>query len=192
MALTDDATFDWVQYKVADFTPEEGGAFPYVLLSVIQSTPITCQQQYLGRNSDSSSSTKHPKPRVWVQGGVHGNEPAGDLCARSRNGPGRGSTCCCCCRATTRTALPTYFQCALARNLNPNRERTKLAHRMSRGHERLLSAFVPHVTVDVYEFIRNKALVFVALEPENVDSYVRFNLVLVREDDEYPSFRIPR
>lgn len=39
---------------------------------------------------------------------------------------------------------------------------------------------------------KNAALAFVALEPENVDSYVRFNLVPVQEGDEYPIFRIPR
>lgn len=39
---------------------------------------------------------------------------------------------------------------------------------------------------------KNAALAFVALEPENVDSYVRFNLIPVEVGDEYPIFRIPR
>ncbi len=39
---------------------------------------------------------------------------------------------------------------------------------------------------------KNAAFAFVALEPENVDSYVRFNLIPVEVGDEYPIFRIPR
>lgn len=44
-------------FDKANFTSEEGNSFPYVLLS----TP---------------SETE--KLRVWIQGSVHGNEPAGD------------------------------------------------------------------------------------------------------------------
>jgi hypothetical protein len=36
---------------------------------------------------------------------------------------------------------------------------------------------------------KNAALAFVTLEPENVDSYVRFNLIPVQTGDEYPIFR---
>lgn len=39
---------------------------------------------------------------------------------------------------------------------------------------------------------KNAAFAFVALEPENVDSYVRFNLIPAEVRDEYPIFRIPR
>lgn len=37
---------------------------------------------------------------------------------------------------------------------------------------------------------KNAALVFVTLEPENIDSYVRFNLIPVQTGDEYPIFRV--
>lgn len=37
---------------------------------------------------------------------------------------------------------------------------------------------------------RNAALAFVALEPENIDSYVAFNIIPVEEGDEYPVFRL--
>lgn len=37
---------------------------------------------------------------------------------------------------------------------------------------------------------RNAALAFVALEPENIDSYVAFNIVPVEEGDEYPVYRL--
>jgi hypothetical protein len=37
---------------------------------------------------------------------------------------------------------------------------------------------------------KNAALAFVTLEPENIDSYVRFNLITVQIGDEYPIFRV--
>jgi hypothetical protein len=37
---------------------------------------------------------------------------------------------------------------------------------------------------------RNAALAFVALEPENIDSYVAFNIIPVGEGDEYPVYRV--
>lgn len=37
---------------------------------------------------------------------------------------------------------------------------------------------------------KNAALAFIALEPENIDSYVSFNIVPVGEGDEYPIFRV--
>ena len=37
---------------------------------------------------------------------------------------------------------------------------------------------------------RNAALAFIALEPENSDSYVSFNIIPVERGDEYPIFRV--
>ncbi|KAL2753266.1 hypothetical protein ACRALDRAFT_1083065 [Sodiomyces alcalophilus JCM 7366] len=37
---------------------------------------------------------------------------------------------------------------------------------------------------------RNAAIAFVALEPENIDSYVSFNIIPVKPGDEYPVFRV--
>jgi hypothetical protein len=39
---------------------------------------------------------------------------------------------------------------------------------------------------------KNAALAFIALEPENIDSYVTFNIIPVEAGAEYPIFRIPR
>ncbi|KAF5678696.1 carboxypeptidase 2 [Fusarium heterosporum] len=39
---------------------------------------------------------------------------------------------------------------------------------------------------------QNAALAFIALEPENIDSYVTFNIIPVKAGMEYPIFRIPR
>ncbi|KAI0179539.1 Zn-dependent exopeptidase [Hypoxylon sp. FL1284] len=153
---TDDATLDsfvrsiaerndWVQYKIADYTSEEGRPFPYVVLSSLS----------------SEGGEETPKLRVWIQGGVHGNEPAGDQAVLALLGkldadPEWREALL---ERLVITLLPrynpdgvAYFQRALATNLDPNREHTKLSRAMSRGHKRLLSRFAPHVTVDMHEF----------------------------------------
>lgn len=37
---------------------------------------------------------------------------------------------------------------------------------------------------------KNAALAFIALEPENIDSYVTFNYIPLETGDEYPIFRV--
>ncbi|TLD11936.1 hypothetical protein PspLS_11336 [Pyricularia sp. CBS 133598] len=39
---------------------------------------------------------------------------------------------------------------------------------------------------------KNAALAFIALEPENIDSYVTFNIIPLKVGEEYPIFRIPK
>jgi murein tripeptide amidase MpaA len=53
-----------MSYRVADFVSEEGKEFPYVYLSNQANTST------IGGNEGNL--------RVWIQGSVHGNEPAGD------------------------------------------------------------------------------------------------------------------
>jgi hypothetical protein len=53
----------WMTFKVADFVSEEGNPFPYV---------------YLSTSRNASTMVPSRKLRVWIQGSVHGNEPAGD------------------------------------------------------------------------------------------------------------------
>lgn len=55
---------DWLNYHVADFLSEEGRSFPYVFLT-------EDSQGIVAANASS-------KLRVYLQGGIHGNEPAGD------------------------------------------------------------------------------------------------------------------
>ncbi|KAI0540548.1 carboxypeptidase [Xylaria digitata] len=154
---TDDATLDnflrsisdrndWVGYHVADFTSEEGRLFPYV---------------YLSKESQASRDENSQKLRVWIQGGVHGNEPAGDQAVLALLGK---------LDANETWATPilermdillfprynpdgvSYFQRELSSNLDPNREHTKLARHQSREIKQLLSSFSPHITVDMHEF----------------------------------------
>ncbi|KAI0505971.1 carboxypeptidase [Xylaria bambusicola] len=137
---------DWVHYHVAGFTSEEGRPFPYV---------------YLSKEPLESSNGNTPKLRVWIQGGVHGNEPAGDQAVLALLGKLDANE-------TWATSLldrmdimlfprynpdgVSYFQRDLASNLDPNREHTKLARHQSREIKQLLSSFSPHIAVDMHEF----------------------------------------
>lgn len=56
-------------------------------------------------------------------------------------------------------------------------------------------AFEKHIELPAGSFRvssrqRNAALAFVALEPENIDSFAAFNIIPVEEGDEYPIFRV--
>lgn len=53
----------WASFDVAPFLSEEGETFPYL---------------YLSTSPNSSVGHATGKLRVWIQGSVHGNEPAGD------------------------------------------------------------------------------------------------------------------
>jgi murein tripeptide amidase MpaA len=53
-----------MSFRVADFVSEEGKKFPYVYLS--------------NKANASTADGDKNKLRIWIQGSVHGNEPAGD------------------------------------------------------------------------------------------------------------------
>lgn len=53
-----------MSFKEADFLSEEGKTFPYVYLSTSPNA--------------SAAGYDTGKLKVWIQGSVHGNEPAGD------------------------------------------------------------------------------------------------------------------
>ena len=68
----------WITYHPTEYLSEEGRSFPYIYLSTssqpwTSSEPWYTSQPWSERNNDTRS-----KVRVWLQGGVHGNEPAGD------------------------------------------------------------------------------------------------------------------
>ncbi|KAI1109285.1 carboxypeptidase [Nemania sp. NC0429] len=154
---TDDATLDkflrsiserndWVHYHQADFTSEEGRAFPYV---------------YLSQESRERGDRNAQKLRVWIQGGVHGNEPAGDQAVLALLGKldANETWAASLLQRMDIILFPrynpdgvSYFQRDMASNLDPNREHTKLARAPSRAIKRLLSSFSPHIAVDMHEF----------------------------------------
>lgn len=136
-----------MHYHQADFTSEEGRAFPYVYLSQQPPEP--------GINKNAQ------KLRVWIQGGVHGNEPAGDQAVLALLGKldANETWTASLLQRMDIILFPrynpdgvSYFQRDLASNLDPNREHTKLARPQSRAIKQLLSSFSPHITVDMHEF----------------------------------------
>lgn len=58
----------------------------------------------------------------------------------------------------------------------------------SEGFEREIVLPAGSFKVDTKQ--KNAALAFVALEPENIDSFVSFNVIPLDQGDEYPIFRI--
>ncbi|KAF1942329.1 Zn-dependent exopeptidase [Clathrospora elynae] len=138
----------WMSYKVADFLSEEGKKFPYVYLS---STP----------SNASAGNLTSSKLRVWIQGSVHGNEPAGDQATLALLGamsadPSWAATFL---SKMDMLILPrynpdgnAYFQRTLASNFDPNRDHTKLARQQTRNIKTWFSAFSPHVAIDMHEY----------------------------------------
>ncbi|KAK7986872.1 hypothetical protein PG988_001860 [Apiospora saccharicola] len=143
-------TNDWMSYQPADFLSEEGRTIPYVFLS--QPRP---------QNSSSSTSQKKNKLRVYLQGAIHGNEPAADqsiLALLGKMNANQTWTASLLEKMDIKI-LPrynvdgvAYFQRQLAVNLDPNREHIKLMREQSRGIKRVVSEYSPHISIDMHEF----------------------------------------
>jgi hypothetical protein len=138
----------WMTYDVADFLSEEGKTFPYVYLSTSAS------------NASTGYATSG-KLRVWIQGSVHGNEPAGDeatlaLLGAMDSDPEWAASFL---EKMDIIVLPrynpdgnAYFQRTLATNFDPNRDHTKLARQQTRDIKTWFSSFSPHVAIDMHEY----------------------------------------
>jgi predicted deacylase len=134
---------DYMTYHTANFTSEEFRSFPYVKLSTAK-----------GRRRSN-------KLRIWVQGSVHGNEPAGDesllaLLGKFDNDPEWAAKIL---KDIDIVIMPRYnpdgnyyFQRALASNIDPNRDHIKLARQQTRDIKKLFSEFAPHVAIDMHEY----------------------------------------
>lgn len=135
-------------YDIADFLSEEGKTFPYIYLS---SSPL----------NTSTSRIASGKLRVWIQGSVHGNEPAGDeatlalLGAMDKNSSWAASFL----EEMDIIVFPrynpdgnAYFQRTLATNFDPNRDHTKLARQQTRDIKKWFSNFSPHIAIDMHEY----------------------------------------
>lgn len=135
-------------YGTADYQSEEGRGFPYLFLSA--------STQSLTSSTNSSS-----KLRVWIQGAVHGNEPAGDqsLLALVGKMDANQTWAQSILETMDILVLPrynpdgvAYFQRTLASNLDPNRDHVKLARQQTRDIKTSFSKFAPHIAVDMHEF----------------------------------------
>ncbi|KAM0328738.1 hypothetical protein ACHAQA_005151 [Verticillium albo-atrum] len=158
---TDDATLDffirnltehnsWINYHVAPFLSEEGRAFPYLFLSTSQ---------------DASAANSSDKLRVYIQGAIHGNEPAGDqgILALLGKLDANQTWAAHLLERLDILVLPrynpdgvAYFQRELATNIDPNREHTKLVRQQSRDIKKLISAFNAHVVIDMHEYTASR------------------------------------
>ncbi|KAK1961787.1 carboxypeptidase [Colletotrichum sublineola] len=138
---------EWMAYNKANFTSEEGRPFPYLYLSSTK----------LSRRASNSTG----KVRVWLQGAVHGNEPAADqsllalLGALDANQTWAASLL----EKLDIVILPRYnpdgvfyFQRTLSTNYDPNRDHVKLARKQTRDIKTLFGEFSPHVAVDMHEY----------------------------------------
>ncbi|EOA84367.1 hypothetical protein ACJQWK_00925 [Exserohilum turcicum] len=136
----------WMTYNTAPFLSEEGHSFPYM---------------YLSTNNSTTSTPSTSKLKLWIQGSVHGNEPAGDeatlalLGALSAN-PAWASSFLA---SLDILVLPrynpdgnAYFQRTLATNYDPNRDHTKLARQQTRELKTWFSAYAPHIALDMHEY----------------------------------------
>ncbi|KAF5662538.1 carboxypeptidase 2 [Fusarium heterosporum] len=134
---------EYMSYQTANFTSEEHRSFPFVKLSV------------------SKSAKTSDKVRIWIQGAVHGNEPAGDqsllaLLGKFDKNPKWAAKVL---KNVDIVILPRYnpdgvyyFQRVLAVNLDPNRDHTKLARQQTRDIKQLFNEFSPHVAIDMHEY----------------------------------------
>jgi hypothetical protein len=138
---------DYMTYYSANFTSEEHRSFPYVHLSTGSS--------YRPRDRGSS------KVRIWIQGGVHGNEPAGDEATQALLGKFDADPewAASVLAKAELLVLPRYnpdgefyFQRTLPTNFDPNRDHIKLARQQTRDIKSLFAAYNPHVVVDMHEY----------------------------------------
>lgn len=133
---------EWMTYQPAEYQSEEGRTFDYVYLS-------------------NSSFSQDSKVRVWIQGAVHGNEPAGDQAVLAFLGKLDANQTWAqeLLSKLDIAVLPrynpdgvSYFQRTFATNYDPNRDHTKLARQQTRDIKKTFNDFAPHVATDLHEY----------------------------------------
>lgn len=146
----------WMTYHNPTWQSEEGRSLPYVYLCSSEQDEIL--QSY-------ANSTKPEKLRIWLQGGVHGNEPAGDQAVLALLGKMDANQTWAAeiLEKVDILALPrynpdgvAYFQRYLAGSFDPNRDHTKMARQQTRDIKKLVMNFAPHVGVDLHEYTASR------------------------------------
>ncbi|KAH6661500.1 carboxypeptidase 2 [Plectosphaerella plurivora] len=136
----------WITYHDdPSLRSEEGRSLPYVKLST----------NHLGR----SNSTE--KLRVYLQGGVHGDEPAGDQAILALLGKlaFNETWALSVLSKLDLLVLPryspdsvAYFQRQLATGFDPNRDHALLQRKQTRDLKKLINDFNPHIALDAHEY----------------------------------------
>ncbi|CAO2653283.1 Nn.00g026940.m01.CDS01 [Neocucurbitaria sp. VM-36] len=170
----------WLTYN-EKLESEEGRKIPYVTLS------------------NGKQGTK--KLRIWIQGGQHGDEPAGDQGVLALLGKFANDS-----KWTAKVLekidfliLPrynvdgvAYLQRQLASNYDPNRDHAILERQQTRAIRRLQSQFDPHIFTDNHEYtgvspvnqkyIRAQDLLVSANKNRNINKDIRaLNEVFVKD-----------
>lgn len=139
-------------YTSPSFKSEDGRSIPYVFLST------STQPQ--------ANASASEKLRVYLQGGVHGNEPGGDqlLLALIGKFDANSTWAEFILNKMDIMILPrynpdgvAYFQRFLATGFDPNRDHIKQASSQTREVKKLISEFNPHIGVDCHEYSANRA-----------------------------------
>lgn len=146
----------WMNYGPTGDVTEEGRSLRYVHLSS-SSEPWNSTLQV----PETPMPPPQAKLRVWIQGGVHGCEPASDQSILALLGKmdAEPQWAASLLDNLDMMLLPrynpdgiAYFQRDLASNFDPNRDHVKLARKQTREIKRMFSQFNPHVAADVHEF----------------------------------------
>ncbi|CAK1367090.1 uncharacterized protein RHO25_011796 [Cercospora beticola] len=135
---------DWFHWQPAEYLSEEGRSIDFVYVS-----------------QDPQPHTSTDRARIWIQGGVHGDEPAGDQAVLALLGEldSNKTWTTSILEKVDLLLLPrynpdgeAYFQRLLASNFDPNRDHIKLARQQTRDIKKTFSKFDPHVAVDLHEY----------------------------------------
>ncbi|EXK85124.1 hypothetical protein FOQG_10783 [Fusarium oxysporum f. sp. raphani 54005] len=149
---------EWMTYHNPVFTSEEGRSIPYVVLSASKSL---LQTSAVGNTTN--------KVRVWLQGGVHGNEPAGEegLLALLGKMDAEPEWALGLLEKLDIIVLPrynpdgsAYFQRLLATSFDPNRDHTKMASQQTMEVKQLNLKFNAHVHLDCHEYGARRGLTY--------------------------------
>lgn len=115
----------------------------------------------LSGSSNDNNDNNNTKLKVYIQGAIHGNEPAGDQAALAFLGKLDANTTYAASLLEKMDILilprynvdgVSYFQRSLASNFDPNREHIKLHRRQSQDLKKVFSEFNPHIAIDLHEF----------------------------------------
>ncbi|CAG9944720.1 unnamed protein product [Clonostachys rosea f. rosea IK726] len=168
----------WINYHEPDFTSEEGRLIPYVYLS-------KTRKDYTEGSSDN-------KLRIWIQGGTHGDEPAGPqsvlaLIGKLNDDKKWASSVL---DKADLLVLPLYnpdgtqyFQRELVTGFDGNRDHALLQRKQTRDVKQLLNRFNPHISHDAHEYtawnrfggnyIKSHDLQFSAVKNPNIRPEIR-------------------
>lgn len=141
----------WITYNnSADLRSEEGRSLPYVRLS-----------SDLNQTASSGKDKVAEKLRIYLQGGVHGDEPAGDQAILALLGKfdANETWALSVLEKVDFLVLPrynpdgvAYFQRPLGTGFDGNRDHALLQRKQTRDIKKLFNDFNPHIGVDAHEY----------------------------------------